>query len=85
MSFGFWKPSGTDDAAAAAAAPSPPSPFGAFTAAPPPLPPAPGVSGPLAQQRLRLPIYRHKKQILYALENFEVLVIVGVSQVQIRS
>lgn len=32
---------------------------------------------PLAQQRMMLPIYGHKKQILYAVENFNVVVIVG--------
>ena len=32
---------------------------------------------PLAQQRMLLPIYKHKKQILYAVENFAVTVIVG--------
>lgn len=76
MSFGFWKPSGTDVAGSGEgddrAKRAPP---GGGVA---PAPPAP-VSGPLAQQRMRLPIYRHKRQILYALENFEVLVIVGVS------
>ncbi len=32
---------------------------------------------PLAQQRMLLPIYKHKKQILYAIQNFGVVVIVG--------
>ncbi|KAI2507007.1 hypothetical protein MHU86_7392 [Fragilaria crotonensis] len=32
---------------------------------------------PLAQQRMLLPIYKHKKQILYALEEYHVVVIVG--------
>lgn len=32
---------------------------------------------PLAQQRMLLPIYKHKKQILYAMEHFGVVVIVG--------
>ena len=32
---------------------------------------------PLAQQRILLPIYKHKKQILYAVENFGVTVICG--------
>ncbi|VEU45231.1 unnamed protein product [Pseudo-nitzschia multistriata] len=34
-------------------------------------------SAPLAQQRMLLPIHKHKRQILYALENFGVVVIVG--------
>lgn len=34
-------------------------------------------SAPLAQQRLLLPIYKHKRQILYALEKHHVVVIVG--------
>lgn len=34
-------------------------------------------SAPLAQQRMLLPIYKHKKQILYSMENFGVVVIVG--------
>jgi ATP-dependent RNA helicase DDX35 len=34
-------------------------------------------SAPLAQQRLLLPIYKHKKQIMYALESHQVLVLVG--------
>jgi len=34
-------------------------------------------SAPLAQQRLLLPIHKHKKQILYSVENFGVVVIVG--------
>jgi hypothetical protein len=81
MSFGFWKPSGTDEAVAAtaAAASSVRGGEGYHRAPPVAAPQAAPVSGPLAQQRLRLPIYRHKRQILYALENFEVLVIVGVS------
>jgi ATP-dependent RNA helicase DDX35 len=32
---------------------------------------------PLVQQRMILPIYKHKRQILYALEKFSVVVIVG--------
>jgi ATP-dependent RNA helicase DDX35 len=32
---------------------------------------------PLAQQRMLLPIYKHKRQILYSLENHGVVVIVG--------
>lgn len=32
---------------------------------------------PLAQQRLLLPIYKHKRQILYALQHYHVVVIVG--------
>ena len=32
---------------------------------------------PLAQQRMLLPIYKHKRQILYALERFSVVVVVG--------
>lgn len=32
---------------------------------------------PLAQQRMLLPIYKHKKQILYAIEHYGVVVIVG--------
>jgi HrpA-like RNA helicase len=32
---------------------------------------------PLAQQRLLLPIYKHKKQIIYALEVYGVVVVVG--------
>lgn len=32
---------------------------------------------PLAQQRLLLPIYKHKKQILYAVEEYGIVVIVG--------
>ena len=34
-------------------------------------------SAPLAKQRLLLPIYKHKRQILYALEKHHVVVIVG--------
>jgi len=34
-------------------------------------------NAPLAQQRLLLPIYKHKRQILYALETHHVVVIVG--------
>jgi ATP-dependent RNA helicase DDX35 len=34
-------------------------------------------TAPLSQQRLLLPIYKHKKQLLYALEEYQVLVIVG--------
>lgn len=34
-------------------------------------------NAPLAQQRLLLPIYKHKRQILYALEKYHILVIVG--------
>ncbi|CAJ1931758.1 unnamed protein product [Cylindrotheca closterium] len=34
-------------------------------------------NAPLAQQRLLLPIYKHKRQILYALEHHRVTVIVG--------
>jgi hypothetical protein len=81
MSFGFWKPSGTDEAVAATAtaASSVRGGEGYHRGAPPVAAPQAPVSGPLAQQRLRLPIYRHKRQILYALENYEVLIIVGVS------
>ena len=32
---------------------------------------------PLAQQRMLLPIYKHKRQILYSMEHFGVIVIVG--------
>ena len=32
---------------------------------------------PLAQQRMLLPIYKHKRQILYSLENYGVIIIVG--------
>ena len=32
---------------------------------------------PLAQQRLLLPIYKHRRQILYTIENYGVTVIVG--------
>jgi ATP-dependent RNA helicase DDX35 len=32
---------------------------------------------PLAQQRMLLPIYKHKRQILYSLENQQIVVIVG--------
>ena len=32
---------------------------------------------PLAQQRLMLPIYKHRRQILHSLENFGVVIIVG--------
>jgi ATP-dependent RNA helicase DDX35 len=34
-------------------------------------------SAPLAQQRMLLPIHKHKRQILYALEEYHVVVIVG--------
>jgi ATP-dependent RNA helicase DDX35 len=34
-------------------------------------------TAPLAQQRMLLPIYKHKRQILYALEEYAVVVIVG--------
>jgi len=34
-------------------------------------------NAPLTRQRMLLPIYKHKKQILYALEEFHVIVIVG--------
>ena len=34
-------------------------------------------NAPLAQQRLLLPIYKHKRQILYSVEHFGVVVIVG--------
>ena len=34
-------------------------------------------SAPLAQQRLLLPIHKHKRQILHSVENFGVVVIVG--------
>ena len=34
-------------------------------------------SAPLAQQRLLLPIHKHRRHILYAIEEFHVLVIVG--------
>jgi ATP-dependent RNA helicase DDX35 len=34
-------------------------------------------NAPLAQQRMLLPIYKHKKQILFAIENYGVVVIVG--------
>ena len=34
-------------------------------------------NAPLAQQRLLLPIYKHKRQILYAIEKHHVVVIVG--------
>lgn len=34
-------------------------------------------NAPLAQQRLLLPIYKHKRQILYALEKHHVIVLVG--------
>lgn len=32
---------------------------------------------PLAQQRLLLPIYKHRRQIIYALEDFGVVIVVG--------
>lgn len=32
---------------------------------------------PLAQQRMLLPIYKHRRQILYALEQYGIVVIVG--------
>ena len=34
-------------------------------------------NAPLAQQRMLLPIYKHKRQILYSVENFGVVIIVG--------
>jgi len=34
-------------------------------------------SAPLAQQRLLLPIYKHKRRILYSVESFGVVIIVG--------
>ena len=34
-------------------------------------------SAPLAQQRLLLPIYKHKRQILYSVEKYGVVIIVG--------
>lgn len=34
-------------------------------------------SAPLAQQRMMLPIYKHKRQIMYALESYHIVVIVG--------
>lgn len=34
-------------------------------------------SAPLAQQRLLLPIYKHRRQILYAMESYRVLIVVG--------
>ena len=37
----------------------------------------PEMSGPLAQQRMLLPIRKHKRQLLYAIERHNVLVIVG--------
>lgn len=33
--------------------------------------------GPLQHQRMLLPIYKHKRQILYAVENYGIVVIVG--------
>lgn len=38
---------------------------------------SPAHNRPLAQQRMLLPIYKHKKQILYAAEQYSVVVIVG--------
>lgn len=32
---------------------------------------------PLAQQRMLLPIYKHRRQILFALEQYGIVVIVG--------
>ena len=32
---------------------------------------------PLAQQRMLLPIYKHRRQILYAVEQYGIVVIVG--------
>jgi len=32
---------------------------------------------PLAQQRMLLPIYKHKRQILYTMEHYGVICIVG--------
>ena len=34
-------------------------------------------NAPLAQQRMLLPIYKHKRQILYSVEKYGVVVIVG--------
>ena len=32
---------------------------------------------PLAQQRMLLPIYKHKRQILYSVEHFGIVILVG--------
>ena len=34
-------------------------------------------TAPLAQQRLLLPIHKHRRQILYAVEEYPVVVVVG--------
>ena len=38
---------------------------------------SPPVSSSMTQHRMLLPIYKHKKQILYAVENFSIVIIVG--------
>ena len=67
MSAGFWKPQPVSHRQVLVEdgnGESIPTPFN-FSVA------------PLAQQRMLLPIYKHKKQILYALEEYHVVVIVG--------
>lgn len=67
MSVGFWKPKPASHRQVLieeGAGESLPTPFN-FS------------SAPLAQQRMLLPIYKHKKQILYALEEYHIVVIVG--------
>lgn len=59
---GFWKPSSTTSARNKTDSNAPVFNFS---------------SAPLAQQRLLLPIHKHKRQILYSVERFGVVVIVG--------
>lgn len=67
-SSGFWKPADAtvrdDGGRSAASGEAASAPFN-FSRA------------PLAQQRMLLPIYKHKRQILYSLEEHGVVVIVG--------
>jgi ATP-dependent RNA helicase DDX35 len=67
---GFWKPSSgntyiTHDQVVVDAKSSSATPVFNFS------------SAPLAQQRMLLPIHKHKRQILYSVEKFGVVVIVG--------
>jgi ATP-dependent RNA helicase DDX35 len=63
-SGGFWKPAATTLREESRSHEEAAAPFN-FSRA------------PLAQQRMLLPIYKHKRQILYAMENHGVIVIVG--------
>jgi ATP-dependent RNA helicase DDX35 len=71
MSSVFWKPSSTNDLILRGEEGG-----GSSTTATVQLY-APPPRGPLARQRLLLPIYKHKRQILYAVETHGVTVIVG--------